>query len=300
MKTQTTNEYGTLNKVLLGGVENFSWPIGDKKFDASIKQNDLGDSFDYTVEHRVLSEARDDLNRLQEVLEKYSVEVHRPLPSTSNWAYSARDIIFTYKDKILQAPTPYESRSKEYKLYKVLDGVDIIEAPRPVSPTDPMFDAANICKFDDCLLYLESNTGNREGADWLSEILDIEVVTWNGVYVFAHIDSTLVSLNKDTIMLNATRVKPDQIPRFLKDKKIIWVNDIEKRSFVKFPYASHWIGMNILSLDPETVIVDEIQTKLIQQLKENKFKVIALPMRQSRTLGGGFHCVTCDLERECG
>jgi N-dimethylarginine dimethylaminohydrolase len=49
--------------------------------------------------------------------------------------------------------------------------------------------------------------------------------------------------------------------------------------------------------NPETIVVDETQVSLIEQLKSEKFDVIALPMRQSRTLGGGFHCVTCDIER---
>ena len=83
----------------------------------------------------------------------------------------------------------------------------------------------------------------------------------------------------------------------MKDFKIIWVDDCVGRKFYKFPFASKWIGMNMLSIDPETIIVDEIQIDLIEQLKQEKFNVIALPMRQSRTLGGGFHCVTCDLER---
>jgi len=56
--------------------------------------------------------------------------------------------------------------------------------------------------------------------------------------------------------------------------------------------------MNVLSLDPETIVVDEIQTDLIEKLQANGFKIITTPMRQSRTLGGGFHCVTNDLERE--
>jgi len=70
------------------------------------------------------------------------------------------------------------------------------------------------------------------------------------------------------------------------------------REFYQFPFASAWIGLNILSVDPETVIVDRIQRKLIELLKEAGFRVIELELRHSRTLGGGFHCVTLDLERE--
>ena len=33
-------------------------------------------------------------------------------------------------------------------------------------------------------------------------------------------------------------------------------------------------------------------------MKDAKFNVVEVPLRHSRTLGGGHHCVTCDLERE--
>ena len=122
---------------------------------------------------------------------------------------------------------------------------------------------------------------------------------WEGVYAFAHIDSTISSLNKDTILLNGDRVKNDTVPDFLQGHRKIWINDIVSRKFHQFPFASKWIGLNILSINPETVIVDSIQTELIEQLEQEGFRVIATPMRQSRTLGGGFHCATLDLERAC-
>ncbi len=45
------------------------------------------------------------------------------------------------------------------------------------------------------------------------------------------------------------------------------VNDMEEQTFYHFPFASKWIGMNILSIDPETVIVDPFYKKLIALLK---------------------------------
>jgi N-dimethylarginine dimethylaminohydrolase len=84
----------------------------------------------------------------------------------------------------------------------------------------------------------------------------------------------------------------------MQDYKKIWVNDIEEKDFYEFPFASKWIGMNILSIDPETVIVDPLYKDLILTLQEENFKVIQTPLTHARTLGGGFHCVTCDLERE--
>jgi N-dimethylarginine dimethylaminohydrolase len=56
--------------------------------------------------------------------------------------------------------------------------------------------------------------------------------------------------------------------------------------------------MNMLVVDPETVIVDKHQTNLMNMLELYNFTVIPLELRHSRTLGGGFHCVTLDLVRE--
>ena len=56
--------------------------------------------------------------------------------------------------------------------------------------------------------------------------------------------------------------------------------------------------MNMLTVDPHTVIVDKHQTQLIRTLEQHSFTVVPLELRQSRTLGGGFHCVTLDLIRQ--
>ena len=47
----------------------------------------------------------------------------------------------------------------------------------------------------------------------------------------------------------------------MKDYKKIWLNEIEEKDFYQFPFASKWIGMNILSIDPETVLVDPLYKK---------------------------------------
>ena len=78
----------------------------------------------------------------------------------------------------------------------------------------------------------------------------------------------------------------------------IWVQDVVAQDFYQYPYASKWIGMNLLVVDDRTVIVDSAQTALIDILKTYQFEVIPLQLRQSRTLGGGFHCVTLDLVRD--
>ena len=304
MKIFTKNEYSPLRSVIVGSAQKSAWPIDDTAFDHSIDASTYeGTLIRGPLPVHVTEEAEEDLNRLIDILVKERVTVYRPQITQSHWSYSARDILLTVGNRIIECPTQYSSRAREAELYPYLRSAECewIRAPRPQTKDDPQFDAANVCKFDDKLLYLVSSTGNQAGAEWLQQQVgtDFEVIVWEGVYAFAHIDSTISSLNKDTILVNGSRVTEDTLPQFLQGHKKIWVNDVVARDFYQFPFASKWIGLNILSIDPETVIVDAIQTGVIEQLTEEGFQVIKTPLRHSRTLGGGFHCATLDLERAC-
>ena len=304
MKVSTTNEYGKLKSVLLGSVQGGAWPTDDNFFDTMISSSTWPTKLEKSqFDANVIADTDMELNLLQELLEQNDVEVHRPNITGPHWAYSARDILLTVGDKLIECPTPYTSRRNEASLYQHIKEkatCNWIKAPTPQKDSDPIFDAANVLKLDDKLLYLVSKTANISGADWLQQTVgtQFEVITWEGVYAHAHIDSTLLSLAKNTILLNGSRVNAENLPSFMKDYKKIWLNEIEEKDFYQFPFASKWIGMNILSIDPETVIVDPLYKKLIETLEYNKFKVIQTPLTHARTLGGGFHCVTCDLERE--
>ena len=45
-------------------------------------------------------------------------------------------------------------------------------------------------------------------------------------------------------------------------------------------------------------LLNPLLKKTFDLLKDQKYNVITTPLTHSRTLGGGLHCVTCDLERE--
>jgi scyllo-inosamine-4-phosphate amidinotransferase 1 len=334
MKIFTKNEYSELKSIVVGNIDYANWPVGDIYFDAMMDTS----TYDGIIKKGpVLDEvkkiAQEDLDLFVLKLEKEKIKVHRPLKK--NWeleykkfdkittgmhSYSTRDLLLTLDNRVIESPTPYISRQHEYLAFEdikreaIKDGCLWLSAPLPeINKSDfeiknnkviltedfPIFDAANILKFNDKLLYLISCTGNYAGAKWLQKIVgsDYEVITWDGVYSHAHVDSTIVSLNEDTILLNGSRVTDENLPLFLKDKKKIWINDLVPREFHEYPYASKWIGFNIISINPDTVFVDSIQKDFIKVLKENDFNVIETPMRHSRTLGGGFHCVTLDLER---
>ena len=335
MKVSTKNEFGQLKSVILGRPEGANWPTGDVFFDRMMMLSSYPKKIKRGALHeKVVSEAREDLWYMKDKLEDHGVKVYRPEiadysrtvthadhTTSGMHSYSARDLILTVGNMAIECPTPYVSRYKEFDAYDVIkqeamrDGCRWIAAPRArMEPAEcvmdvgklklteryPIFDAANVLKFDDKLLYLKTSTANYAGAKWLQSVVgtEFEVIVWDKVYAHAHIDSTLISLKKDMILINAGRVSGEQLPKFLKSYRKIWVSDCAEGSYDKFPYASKWIGMNILSINDETVMIDPIQTQLIKQLRGEGFNCIEVPLRHSRTLGGGHHCVTCDLERE--
>jgi glycine amidinotransferase/scyllo-inosamine-4-phosphate amidinotransferase 1 len=161
-----------------------------------------------------------------------------------------------------------------------------------------VFDAANVCRLNDTWLFLESASGNRAAHDWLCKQFPEVTIELCNFYSGVHIDSTIVPLREGLVMLNASRVTEATVPKCLESWQKIWVTDVVAQGFHEYPYASKWIAMNMLVVDTHTVIVDRHQTDLIATLEQHKFTVIPLELRHSRTLGGGFHCVTLDLIRQ--
>jgi N-dimethylarginine dimethylaminohydrolase len=56
--------------------------------------------------------------------------------------------------------------------------------------------------------------------------------------------------------------------------------------------------MNLLSLDRETVVVDDRQTALIKTLESHKLTTIPIPFRHAHLMKGGIHCSTLDTVRD--
>ena len=173
--------------------------------------------------------------------------------------------------------------------------VHVIEMPRNQGL---VLDAANICRLGDTWLFLESASGNYPAYLWLKSKFPKMNIELCNFYAGVHIDSTIVPLREGLVMLNSSRVTFETVPRVFDGWQKIWVNDVVAQGFHEYPYASKWIAMNMLVVDPHTVICDADQLELIKTLKSYKFEVIPMRLRQSRTLGGGFHCVTLDLVRQ--
>jgi glycine amidinotransferase/scyllo-inosamine-4-phosphate amidinotransferase 1 len=281
----------------------------------------------------IVEETNEDLEVLAFLLRKEDIEVFRPdemkhweSVKTPDWftdgqyAYCPRDNMLVVGDYVIEAPMHTRSRQHEIIAYDTIrraaikDGARWFSAPRPrlldkengldrrkyeLNNLEPVFDAANIARFGNELLYLISDSGNALGAQWLQNMLPDHTVHTTDVYNAAHIDSTIVPVEYRTVVLNGDRVNDDNLPAFLKDYKKIYIQteDIIPQDFHEYPYASKWIAINMLALGDHRVIVEESQHKIRHIMERNGFTVIPCPLRHSRTLGGGFHCVTLDLHR---
>jgi len=299
---KTYNEWSPLRRIVVGSATDANWPVNDTVFAKEGEKTTWRESPvpRGPVPQRIIEETNEDLDSLATTLMSLGVEVVRPDPLNFQthdgmYNYCPRDRLLVYGSTVVDPAMMYPCRDMELQCYHdILQDVEVIHMPRDQGL---VLDAANVCRLGNRMLFLESASGNRKAYEWLCGVLpDVEIELCN-FYAGVHIDSTIVPLREGLVMLNGSRVNFDTVPRVFDGWHKIWINEVIAQDFYQYPYASKWIAMNMLVVDPHTVICDRNQIELIKTLESYKFKVIPLELRHSRTLGGGFHCVTLDLER---
>lgn len=296
------NEWSPLKTIIVGDATAANWPRFDPVFAKESEKTTWKDSPvpSGPVPQFIVDEANVDLDTLSQTLRQLGVEVFRPsyLNFQSHdgmYNYCPRDRLLIVGSTVVDCAMMYPCRDMELQCYhNFLQKANVITMPRDQGL---ILDAANVCRINDTLLFLESASGNAAAYQWLSDTFPDLTIEKCNFYSGVHIDSTIVPLREGLVMLNAARVTPDTVPRVFESWEKIWIQDVVAQDFYRYPYASKWIAMNMLVVDPFTVICDKNQPQLIKLLEQKKFTVIPLQLRQSRTLGGGFHCVTLDLVR---
>ena len=320
-----TNEWDQLRKLIVGTANCAKIP----QIDSSMRLVNYADvdnikdipSGKYPAE--VVSEANTDLEIFVNFLEGEGIEVLRPSthkdPNPKNvsyYDYCPRDIMFVHGKHAIATPNPIRARAFNYRtiaqhfprievapryyeenLYNTecLGNPDVLA----LNEVAPAFDAANIIRANDDLLYLVSNSGNKAGAQWLQEHTGLRVHTLEGVYSYMHIDSTIAFLREGLMLLNPSRIKDiNVLPDAFKDWDYIMCPEPNEIGYYgNYNNASPWINMNLISINPNLVCIEENQVNLAKELEKHGIESMMLPTRHQRTLGGGFHCVTLDLER---
>lgn len=322
MKSSTRNEWDTLKKVVVGIADDAKIPL----LDPSLRLiNYAHEKHSYNIPNgnypkQVIDEANEDLEILSNFLISEGVEVFRPnvevVPEYYN--YCPRDTILTYEDCAIATPMSLLKRRNEWRAYNdIFDSMVVMAEPQDnqslynknclgnpdilaLNNTEPCFDAANVLKANDDLYYLISNTGNKKGAEKLQELFPkSKVHTIEGVYSYIHIDSTIALLREGLMLLNPSRVKSiEQLPEPLRNWDVIWAPEpVDIGHYPGYCNASTWVSINLLSVNPNLVVLEERQHNLRVLLEKHNIECAMLPMRHARTLGGCFHCVTTDIER---
>jgi len=199
-----------------------------------------------------------------------------------------------------------------------------LEKLHKLAEKEILFEAANTVRMGKDILYLISSSGNVLGAKWLQSILgdDYRVHTTKDIYRSSHIDSTVLCLRPGLVLLNSTRVNENNCPKIFDKWDKIYFDDVAplteqeidlqknlrdgiNAELVKLDFetnlqvmGSPWVGMNLLSLDRETVIIDARQTNLMKVLEKHKITPVPVRLRHPYTHGGGIHCATLDTVRD--
>ena len=299
---ETYNEWDSLKRVVVGDATWANWPLYDPVFSKESEKTTWQETPvpSGAVPQHIIDEANVDLDILVTTLTVLGVEVERPEPLNFQihdglYNYCPRDRFLVYGDTVVDTAMMYPCRDMEAQCYHHLfKDANVIKMPRNQGL---VLDAANVLRLGDKWLFLESASGNLEAYHWLcSQFPNIHIEKCN-FYSGVHIDSTIVPLREGLVILNGSRVTPNTCPKIFDGWEKIYVNEIVAQDFYQYPYASKWIGLNMLVVDPQSVIVDFAQKELVELLLKKGFSVYPRTLRHSRTLGGGFHCVTLDLHR---
>ena len=186
-----------------------------------------------------------------------------------------------------------------------------------------LFDAANIIRIGRDVIFLVSSTANRKAAAWLQNVLAPEYrLHITNAYRSSHLDSTILPLCPGLVLLNGARVSEATCPLVFDGWDKLYFTDvaplpegevefhqrIRVRTHAKLVelgvhsqlahISSPWAGLNVLSLDPRTVLVHDRQIGLIRLLEGRGLDVIPIRMRHCYSMLGGLHCTTLDVVRD--
>ena len=295
----SNNEWDTLKEVVLGTADHMNWP-STKDFRSKWKNAPSG-----AVANTIIYQTNKALEIFKEVLIAEGVNVLRPYEINYQerngfGCYSPRDSILIVGNKAICSPMYFKDRMMEQEaILPHISSRSFITWPED---TEDMFDAANVMRCNNDILYLISSTGNFGGARWLQDVLGHEyrVTTIpKTVYHGSHLDSTIVPLREGLVMLNSARVTEDTIPLFMKSWDKLWIleEDIIDIPTVTSPISTKWMALNLLSINPELVVCDPDQYILREKLNSVGIESIGVKLPHAKYLLGGHHCTTLDTIR---
>lgn len=181
-----------------------------------------------------------------------------------------------------------------------------IADPRP-SPYDVgiemMIDGAQCLRLGRDVFVNVSTANHALGYDWLERHLDgrLRVHRLDSL-ADSHIDSTVLALRPGLLLVRSPRIA-DRLPKQLQSWDMIFPPEPEENQFPVYDdddlvLTSRYIDLNVLSVSPDTVLVNAACPELVRTLERHRFTVVPVRHRHRRLFGGGLHCFTLDTVRE--
>lgn len=170
------------------------------------------------------------------------------------------------------------------------------------SSFEMMIDGANCIRFGKDIIVNVANRNQYLGYLWFKDYFPNH--NWHMMNAVSnnHLDSFIVPLCEGVLLLRDATIL-NILPNFLKDWKIILSPQPTKTQFPIYEdedliLTSHYIDMNVLSLDGNKIITNSLFPELSDVLYEEGFDPLPVQHRHRRIFAGGFHCFTLDLLRE--
>jgi glycine amidinotransferase len=119
-----------------------------------------------------------------------------------------------------------------------------------------------------------------------------------------HIDSMLLALRPGMLLIRHEGVL-DYLPEKLRSWDYIVSPTVNANNYPTYDrddliITSPYIDLNVLSIDEQTVMVNEACPELVTELERHGFTAVPVRHRHRRLFGGGFHCFTLDTVRAGG
>ncbi|XP_072326387.1 glycine amidinotransferase, mitochondrial-like [Scyliorhinus torazame] len=255
--------------------------------------------------------------------------------STGMYAAMPRDILLVVGNEIIEAPMAWRARFFEYRAYRTLikdyflRGAKWTTAPKPqmsdklydldypmqsaedrhklaalgkfvTTEFEPCFDAADFMRAGRDIFVQRSQVTNYLGIEWMRRHLAptyrLHTISFKDPNPM-HIDATFNIIGPGLVLANPER-PCNQIDIF---KKAGWTIVSPPRPLMPDDHplwmGSKWLSMNVLMLDEKRVMVQKNETTIQKMFEKLGIETIKVNISHANSLGGGFHCWTCDIRR---
>jgi glycine amidinotransferase len=244
-----------------------------------------------------------------------------------------RDLLLVVGDEIIEAPMAQRARFFEYRAYRTLlaeyfrGGARWTAVPKPLmadslyderarngseafdyavrpllTEVEPAFDAASFVRFGRDIFWQPDLVSNQLGAEWLQRHLGpgfrVHRIGFREALP-THVGTTLVPIRPGIVLVNPARPCTDgAIDIFTRNGWRVIDAPVSTRTGAASRDVSSWISMNVLMLDPHTVVVERSEKPMIALLESLDCDVIPCAFDRVYPFGGSFHCCTTDIRRD--